>query len=151
MNNIDWSNPKCKISKYFTVKEALFLPSWGIMHTPSEEEKTNIIKLANKMDMVRELFNSAISVHCWIRPILNNPNSKYHNQDYNAFVNGAKKSAHKLGKAIDFHISNISCDDVRTTLISRLEEFGIRMENIPGGTWVHIDCDDVITERYFKP
>ena len=41
-------NLDSKISKYFTWKEALLLPSWGICHEPTEEEKAAIIKMAKK-------------------------------------------------------------------------------------------------------
>ena len=51
---MDWTNPKTKISKYFTVHEATYLPSWKIYHTPSEAEKTEIVKLAQVMDIIRE-------------------------------------------------------------------------------------------------
>src|SRR5690606_2229521 len=92
---IDWKNPAAKISKHFTVKEACWLPSWGVMHIPSEDEKKNILFMAGKMDLVRDFLQKAVKIHVWIRPVLNNPDSKYHGQDYNAFVKGAKASAHK--------------------------------------------------------
>lgn len=149
--SIDWSNPKSKISKYFTVKEALWLPSWGVMHMPSEEEKANILKHAVKMDLIREFLNAPINVHCWIRPVLNNPSSKYHGQDYNAFVKGAKNSSHRVGLATDYSASGLNCDDVRAKLEPKLEEWGLRMENLSGSNWVHVDSAPVISTRYFKP
>ena len=72
---IDWADPACRISNHFTVKEALYLPSWGVMHIPTESEKIEIVNLAIKMDKIREFVNCPINVHCWIRPILNNPQS----------------------------------------------------------------------------
>lgn len=148
---IDWSNPESKISKHFTVKEALWLPSWKVMHTPSEMEKTNILKQATKMDLIRDFLGAPINVHCWIRPILNCPDSSYHGQDYNAFVKGARNSSHKVGLATDYDSTGLNCDDVRTKLEPKLDEFDIRMERMPGGNWVHNDCAPIIAKRYFNP
>jgi hypothetical protein len=149
--NIDWTNPEAKISKFFTVKEACWLPSWSIMHIPSEEEKQNIIKQAAKMDLIRGFFGVSIRVHCWIRPILNNPNSEFNGKDYNALVKGAKNSAHKVGLATDYDVEGLNCDDVRAKLEPKLEQWQIRMEKMPGSDWIHNDCAPVIAYRYFNP
>jgi len=148
---IDWTNPESKISKHFTVKEALWLPSWKVMHIPNEEEKQNILKQASKMDLIRDFLGVPIRVHCWIRPVLNSPASEYHGRDYNAFVHGAKNSAHKVGLATDYDAEGLNCDDVRAKLEPKLEEWQIRMEKMPGGNWVHNDCAPVIVYRYFNP
>ena len=148
---IDWTNPESKISKHFTVKEALWLPSWQVMHIPSEGEKTNILKQAAKMDLIREFLNVPINIHCWLRPILNNPSSSHHGQDYNALVKGAKNSAHKIGLATDYDAKGLNCDDVRAKLVPKLDEWQIRMEKMPGGNWVHNDSAPVIASRYFNP
>jgi hypothetical protein len=148
---IDWTDPSAKISKHFTVKEALWLPSWQVMHIPSEEEKSNILEQAKKMDMVRDFLSVGLNVHCWLRPVLNNPTSLHHGQDYNAFVKGAKNSAHKIGKATDYDAQGLNCDNVRAELEPKLEEFGIRMERLDHSNWVHNDCAPVIAKRYFVP
>lgn len=150
---IDWTNPAQKISKYFTVKEALYLPSWSILHIPSEEEKLNILKMAEKMDLVREFIGSPVSVHVWIRPgSVNQPSSPRHGQDYNAFIKGAPKSAHKIGSAVDWSVKGTSCDDIRTKLIPKLEEYDLRMEDLKGSNWVHLDCVKPFNNvRFFKP
>ena len=151
---VDWNDPNCKISKHFTVKEALWLPSWQVMHIPSEEEKANILKHAANMDKIREFLGASLNVHCWIRPgALNNPNSDKNGQDYNAFVKGAKNSSHKLGLATDYDASGLNCDDVRAKLEPKLEEFGLRMERMPNGPWVHNDSASVPVggNRYFIP
>ena len=152
-HEIDWSNPEAKISDHFTVKEALWLPSWQVMHIPSEEEKSAIVEHAKKMDLIRDFLGVPLNVHCWIRPILNNPQSEYHGQDYNALVKGAKDSAHKYGIATDYDAKGLNCDDVRTKLEPKLEEFGLRMEQMPGGNWVHNDSREPLAghPRFFKP
>ena len=153
---IDWSNPDCKVSKYFTVHECTFLPSWRIYHIPSEEEKKEIIKLAKIMDTIRERIGSPIIVHVWIRPkSVNCPSSDRHGQDYNVFI-GSKstKSGHIFGQALDFHVKGYvgpsGCNEIRQKIMPWLEELDIRMEDIDGG-WVHIDTKPVKYNRFFKP
>jgi Peptidase M15 len=152
---IYWSNPDTMISKYFSVYEATYLPSWNIWHTPSEEEKANILKVAAKMDCIREFLDEPINVHVWIRPgAVNCPGSEWHGKDYNAFIKGAPRSSHKTGEAVDWSVAGKrtaeGCAEVRAKLLPRLEEWGIRMEDIVG-TWVHIDIGAVVSNRFFKP
>jgi hypothetical protein len=148
---IDWTDPKAKISEYFTVKEALWLPSWQTMHSPTEEEKLTILNHSKNMDKVREILGVPIQVHCWIRPILNNPNSPHHGEDYNSLVKGAKNSRHRFGDATDFDAVGLNCDKVRELLESKLDELNMRMEKMPGSNWVHVDSGPVISTRYFNP
>lgn len=152
-NELDWSNHKSMLSKHFTVGEALYLPSWKAYHTPSEDEKINLLKHAQNMDKIREFLGVPLNVHCWIRPILNSPGSPHHGEDYNAFVKGAKNSSHKLGLATDYDAKGLSCDDVRAKLELKLEEFGMRMERMPGGNWVHNDSAELAPggHRFFIP
>lgn len=152
---IDWTNPSSKVSKYFTVHETTYLPSWGISHIPSDEEKNNIIIQAAAMDKVREFIGLPMNVHVWIRPgSVNCPGSQYHGQDYNAFVKGAKNSSHKLGKATDWSAKDLSCDEIRKKLEPKLEEFGVRMEDLAGSNWIHNDTHSPSVsggKRFFKP
>lgn len=153
-NLIKWDDPKSKISKYFTVHEALYLPSWELHHIPSEQEKAAIINMAQKMDLVREYLGNAIIVHCWIRPkSVNQPKSaRYHLKNYNAACGGAPGSAHMEGIAVDFHVAKMTCDEARHLLVSKLDEFKIRMEDI-SGNWVHVDMRNPAPKksRFFKP
>lgn len=154
MSDINWTDPKQKISKFFTVKEALYLPSWECYHIPSEQEKASILKTAEKMDVIREYLGNAIIVHCWIRPkIVNQPKSKYHARNYNAAVGGAPGSAHADGLAVDFHVAKMVCSEVRHILLPKLAEFQIRMEDINSEGWVHIDLRPPALKksRFFKP
>jgi hypothetical protein len=173
----DWSNPQSKISEFFIVKEALFLPSWGVMHNPTDEEKANIIKMAEAMDKIRRLLNTPISVSCWIRPskvelgqnqsdwdkiksqmknwdnLSDSKKKAFEARDYNAFVGGAKASAHLSGMAVDFVAKGMSCDEVRAKLLNKLEEFQIRVEDLPKSNWVHADIKVPPPggKRFFKP
>lgn len=174
---IDWSNPKAKISPNFTVSEALTLPSWGVMHVPSEEEKKAIIGIATKVSQAALVLEKiigrkvAISVHAFMRPgKANIPGSKWDGMDYNRYIyetqvwknltpeEKAKKrvpnSPHRTGHAIDFHIIGFEgkekCLQIRNMLLPHIESLGLRMEKMDGG-WVHLDDLPVVNARYFNP
>jgi len=150
--DIDWTNPHAKVSKYFTVGETLWLPTWQEYHMPSKSEKKNILKFAQTMDIIREFLGRPISVHVWTRPVVANiPGSKNNGKDYNALINGAPKSSHRFGRACDWHAIGMTCDAVRTKLKPKLKEFKIRMEDKQGSNWTHIDNKRVIFKRFFKP
>ena len=138
---INWINPLEKISKHFTVKEACWLPSWSQLYCPTPEEQSNILQTAGVMDQIRDIIDSPINIHCWIRPAA-----------YNQLVGGAPHSMHIYGLAVDWDCGE-NCDTTRTRLIPLMKTLNIRMENSPGGPWVHIDIKPVRseTERYFKP
>lgn len=150
---INWSDLNAKVSKYFTVHECTFLPSWGIHHTPTDSEKEELVKLAKVMDDVREFLDRPVNVHVWIRPAeVNCPESPHHGQDYNALVGGAPRSAHKLGRGVDFDCGE-SCDVTRQKLLVVLARFNLCMEKNPGGPWVHLDNYPPrgVGGRYFQP
>lgn len=158
LNNINWSDPRSQITPHFTVHEATYLSTWGIYHTPSDEEREQLVKLCVIMETVRELLGVPINVHCMIRPNkVNCPNSPHHGEDYNAAIGStARRSAHIMGQAIDFstgHSSGSECDAVRGLLLPQLEFLGLRMENNPYSPWVHLDTYPTTWSagmRYFK-
>lgn len=135
-----------KISKHFTYKEALYLPSWKRRAKKKDgfnREVLNSLKvLFEKMDLIRDHFNAPVIVHVAYRPT-----------EYNKLVGGAPKSSHVLGMACDFHVKGVSCDDVRKRLLPKLEEWGLRMEDLPGSNWVHVDIKQPAPgrPRFFKP
>jgi hypothetical protein len=143
-SEINWEDPDAKISKHFTVKQALLLPRWGVMHRPSAEEQLHILDQAERMDKVQEMLGveHKIKVHCWIRPkVANCPGSKYNGQNYNALVKGAPRSAHIKGQAVDFSVPSFgSCDAVRSHILPGLTAIPLRLELNPGSNWVHLDA-----------
>lgn len=152
--DINWSDPNSPISVNFTVREALWLPSWGVYHTPSDAEKQNIFDMANKMEQVRSaLGDHPINVNCWIRPTcVQCDSAKFQGRNYNAAVGGAPLSAHIAGKAVDFTVSTVTCDDARYMLTSDLETINLRMEKKPGSGWIHLGNDWAPGKtRYFIP
>lgn len=153
---IDWSDHNAKIGPHFRVHEALWLPSWRIYHIPSDEEKANIVRITDSMELIRGLLGAAIIVHCWIRPLnVNAPDTPHHGENYNRYIGSrSTKSAHIFGRAVDFHVSGYSgpekCALVRQQILPYLEDWNIRMEDIEGG-WVHIDDYPVGHQRFYKP
>lgn len=174
---IDWSNPAAKITPRFSVKEALLLPSWGVMHQPTEDEKTAIYNIAvgvgKAADFLEEKLGRkvVINVHAWMRPEKANcPGSEWNGKDYNRYIyetqvwkdlTSAQKaekkvpqSPHRTGHAIDFHIEGFAgkegCAKIREMLVPQLESLNLRMEDISGG-WVHLDDMPVKNKRFFKP
>lgn len=131
---IDWTNPSSKVGKYFTVKDALWLTSWNRMANEqdglTQEIKDNLVELFKKMDAIRDFFNAPVLVHVTYRP-----------EEYNKLIGGAKNSAHKVGKACDFHIKDLDCDAARDKIIlaGMLDRLNLRMENKAKSNWVHLD------------
>lgn len=145
------------ITPHFTWHDAFFLPSWGIYHEPSESELANINATCAFMEKVRlALGGRPIDVLCMIRPnSVNCVESPCHGGDYNAFVGSlAKHSPHIYGQACDFDVEGMVCDRARELLLPRLEELGLRMEDRPGTSWLHLDSYPPSVSggrRFFKP
>jgi zinc D-Ala-D-Ala carboxypeptidase len=143
---INWADQNVKISKYFTVKEAIWLPSWNRLANEeelSEEIKENLTKLFAKMDLVREYFGKPIRVHVTLRPT-----------KYNAEIKGAPNSSHIKGLACDFDVIGVDCDAARDQIVKdgKLEEWDMYMEENLGGNWIHLNLfDGIARNRYFKP
>lgn len=157
---IDWTDPKAEVSKYFTVREALFLPKWARLASQADglnlDAQVALQALFLKMDVVREFLNCPILVHVAYRPTA-----------YNLEIGGAKNSAHIAGlehgtsvAAVDWSAdlgedsAGENCDALRAHILPQLEEWGLRMEdNPPTSPWIHLDSRPVPEggSRYFKP
>jgi hypothetical protein len=88
--NIDWTDPKAKITSRFSVGEALTLQSWGVMHVPTEDEKTAIMSICYGVGEACEVLEKElgqpviVSVHAFMRPeVANIPGSEWDGKDYN--------------------------------------------------------------------
>ena len=134
-----------KISEYFKWREFLWHPQWGrfIMPTPKEAERLE--DLAHKLDKVREHYDSPVFITSGLRI-----------RSYNEFIGGAEDSAHTYGMAGDLVVKGYEggegCDLVRADLEPMLEELELRMEDLPGSNWVHLDTRAPgVTGRFFKP
>lgn len=143
---INWDTYSYPVSKYFNVSDCIYLHHWNRLARDidglNEAMKKNLLHLCLKLDVVREFFGRPMVSHCMFR-----------SREYNAYIGGAKDSAHIDGLACDFHISTLNCDVVRKALLPHLEEWGFRMEDNPGSAWVHLDLREPEEghSRYFKP
>jgi len=137
---IDWNDPKAMLSKHFTVGEATYLPKLKMYYKPNEVEKENILKLATKLDIVRDFIAKPFNVNIWIRPVVTKADGTV--VDYNALIGGAKNSAHKVGSAVDFNITGMTAQEFRDKVgETKLEEWKLRCED--GVSWVHLDQNPV--------
>lgn len=177
VQDINWADPKSKINDRFSVSEALTLPSWGVMHVPSEDEKKAIKGIADKVAAITKEVEAQlgkrlpINVHAFMRPDKANiPGSQWDGKDYNRYIyetqvwknltaeEKAKKkvpnSPHRTGHAIDFHFGGyegkVKCAEMRKLLLPLIEKHGLRMEDMDG-SWIHLDDLPVVNKRFFKP
>jgi hypothetical protein len=88
---IDWQNPQCKVSRYFTVAEVTQGDRRRIPEKGSTVE-SNILRLARELDKVREAWGSPIGVTSWYRP-----------RPVNQEVGGVSDSQHIPGLAADIY------------------------------------------------
>jgi hypothetical protein len=150
----DWSNSESMISRHFSVHESLWLPVWRREATEADglddQVKAQIVRLAEKLDVVRDRIEVSIVVHNWFRPF-----------KYNRECGGAPASGHMcLGpwSAVDFSAAlpgtssrGQSCDRLRAMILPWLEELDLRLENNgPEAPWVHLDTKPVVLSRYFR-
>lgn len=142
--SIDWTDPTSQVSPHFTVRECLYLPTWGRLANEADGLNTDIqaqlVALCAKMEQVRDFLGAPINVHCMYRP-----------PAYNLVIGAPENDVHSQGQAIDFDCNpQITCDQVRATLCTVLDQFEIRMER--GTTnWIHLDIHVVGHQRYFYP
>lgn len=142
---INWKDPNAKISKYFTVKEAIWLERWNRLAEDVDgltpEVCDNIVKFFTEtVDEIREILGDAMfSKSC------------FRSDAYNKLIGGARLSCHRFLNgdcAFDFWTDadgdgdkdGKDCDDIKAALRPHLERLKIRMEdNGKGAKWVHVD------------
>lgn len=161
-DNIDWTNPGSKISKYFTVGEAIYLREWKRLATEADgltlDRKVAIVFFALTVaDPVREFLDVPCITKSWFRP-----------DQYNVEIGGAPLSSHRILAPLkgvcawDFWTDidgngtrdGYDCDAIKAKLMPALKRLGIRMEdNGKGAKWVHIDNNIYPLGRalFFKP
>lgn len=126
---------------HFKWEEFLSCPQWEVACCPPPDIQKNLILVAKKMERIRSIVGGPLIVTSGWRP-----------EKYNELIGGASRSAHKDGLACDFQHPSISADELREKLFPYLEKLKIRMENLPGSSWVHIDLKKPgRSGRYFKP
>jgi hypothetical protein len=155
MNGIDWTNPVAQIAPHFTVRDALWLNTWGRLANASDgltdAIKSNIIKTAAWLETVRGIVGKPLYVKSWFRP-----------QKYNVAIGGARFSQHMQGNAVDWWTDRdgdgdkdgVDCDALKALLMPHLPALYLRMEdNGKGARWIHLDDRPVPRggQRFFKP
>lgn len=134
-----------EISKYFDWSEVLFLPKWhrhGVEGDGlTDEILQNCINLAEKLELVRAVFEQPMVTHCWYRP-----------PAYSVLVGGGEHDVHTQGYAWDGHIVGMSCPEAMVKLEPLLDQLEIRMEH-GTTTWIHLDNAPLKLghKRYFYP
>lgn len=150
---INWTDPTCPVSRYFSVREAISFPRWNRLATATDglddAAKGALVDLFSRMDAVREVLGAPILVHVAFRSL-----------EYNALIGGAKFSPHiaRMIKepegdtpvaAVDFDADlgesdqAANCDMIRRICLPKLTAWGMRMEDKPGSIWVHLDTKPV--------
>lgn len=87
-----------QLSPHFTLEEFLVSETAarkGINNTPTDAVIANLKRLAERLELVRAVFNKPIII-----------SSGYRCPELNAAVGGAANSAHMYGRAADFRVLN---------------------------------------------
>ena len=149
---INWDDPEAKVSRHFTVRDAIWLPQWNRYAVEADgldgHAKLALERIFDRLDLVRDLLGVPLVIHCAFRPL-----------KYNQLVRGSATSAHVARMwqgghiaAVDFSPQGMSCDAARELIEPELAPINIRMENLPGSDWIHIDNrPHGPSGRYFAP
>lgn len=122
--------------------EVLWLPQYRMYaHPTNEQHIANLIDVCKRFEKIRHMLGGhSINISSGYRP-----------GTYNKKIGGAEKSAHREGMALDLVHSKFTADECRDKLLPHLEVLKIRMEDLPGSSWIHIDTKTPYGARYFKP
>ena len=162
---IDWTNRNASVSKWFRVKDAIFLPRWGRLADDSDYLDDNAKEAL--VDIFERLDTIYIDI-LKVKPIIH---VAFRSPKYNNLLGGAVGSAHiartirndqivKHIAAIDFSVNlypeksiEENCDLARELLLPHIEALDLRMEDNPSSNWIHIDTKPIINNgnRFFKP
>lgn len=130
--------PGCANFRWY---EVLYLHEWDTYCYPTYEQVQNLQSICWRAEIVRKILNSPLSVVSGLRPAA-----------YNDWIGGRIASAHLDGFALDLKSERMSADSVRAKLVPKLAELDIRLENLPGTLWFHIDGRDPGDgQRFFVP
>lgn len=140
---IDWTNPDCQVTDHFTVRDCLWLHSWGRLATEEDGADFAALEaLCQVLERVRNVIDCAMNVHCIFR------STQYNIEQHILLPTG--KDVHAMNQACDFDCgSDLSIQEVKDKLEPELAALGIRME-FGTTTWVHVDTHQVgPSGRYF--
>lgn len=128
-----------KLSPNFTLEEATFSETAirsGITNQPNTRTLSVIIATAIKMEAIRTLLGSPITITSWFR-----------NLSVNRLIGSSDTSAHPEGFAVDFKCPKFGSP---LDIIKKLSEAGLSFDQMiqegatkenPNSGWVHISFD----------
>lgn len=134
---INWTDSTRKLSRHFTVGEAITLHSWNRLATEEDgltaDVKVELVKLCGIMDEIRDIIGFPMNVHCMFRSV------KYNEE----VLHSLPKDVHSRGCAIDFDCGpHLTIEQTKAIVRPLLEKYKLRLE---GGTtsWLHMDTKAV--------
>ena len=105
-----------------------------------EDVKSNIIELADNLQVLRDFLNMPIKI-----------TNAYRCESKNKSVNGVKNSQHLLGKAADIQISNLSPKKVAEAISFLMENNSFKMGGLGlYNTFTHVDIRGKMARWGFK-
>lgn len=122
-----------KISKYFSEKESVTSVTGEklkIKNIPTQIEKSNILYVASRMDLIRDYLKVPLLVLSWFR-----------SEELNIAVKGSKTSAHRFGLAVDIYSLKMSSKEIYNKLIAAQKKEIIQFDQLiyyPKQNFVHI-------------
>lgn len=109
----------------------------GINNNPNPVVKQNLILLATKLELVRDLLQAPLTI-----------NSGYRCTELNRDIGGASDSAHLSGYAADFTCYAFGQPEKIVTVI---KASGLKYDQlICEGTWVHISFDPQMRQQTLR-
>ena len=130
--------------KYFIIQE---LVSPNQFKTLSEEDNWKLFdkKLLETLEWIRIELNKPITINTWY----NGGKFKYRGYREKACTEGAPKSAHREGKAVDFDVKGMSSEQVRQWIEENQERLPHPIRYEDKVNWVHIDTREVKSDRAY--
>jgi hypothetical protein len=97
-----------QLSEHFTLEELTHTDHRELSNEPNESETTNLVRLANFLEQVKELLGG--------KPIM--VNSAFRSKAVNDAVGSRDSSQHRVGAACDFRVPGMTPDDVVKAIIA---------------------------------
>jgi len=97
-----------QLSEHFTLEELTHTDHRELSNEPNESETTNLVRLANFLEQVKELLGG--------RPIM--VNSAFRSKTVNDAVGSKDSSQHKVGCAADIRVPGMTPDEVVKAIIA---------------------------------
>lgn len=98
---------------------------------PIYEVFLNVVRMADYLQDIREHLKKPMYIHCWVRQI---PHNK-------RVGSTAKYSGHLNGLAVDFHVKDMTDEQVRQAILKMKTHVRIEADTVG---WVHVDINNYI-------